>query len=168
MMNKALILATMLKLPQWHLDHDTVEERTALLDPVAQVISEETRTPEEAAALIAHSNMETHYARLVLTGHCDQMPAGVRCDGGRARGPFQVHDYCKAAWRYPDGTVDSYRGGARCILATLRLGMERCHGDWVGAFAGLRGAPVCVWERAPAYAQKQQVILQWWRTGVVH
>lgn len=159
-MNKAKILAVMLKMPQWHLDHDTVEERTALLDPLAQVISEKAKSYEEAAALIAHSNTETGYARLVLTGHCDQMPEGVRCDNGRARGPFQVHAFCVEAWKHPDGTIESYRGAADCILRSLRFGFRRCH-TWSGAFSGLRGAPVCTWERAARYvdAQNRAIVL---------
>jgi hypothetical protein len=166
MVTKALVLATMLRLPQWHMDTDTPEERKALLDPLAQVISEEARNPEEAAALIAQSSKETHYARLVLTGHCNKMPKGIRCDEGRAVGPFQVHKWCKEAWQHPAHTIESYRGGARCLLRGLRFGLRNCN-SWIGAFAGLRGIPVCTWSRAEAYMYRQQTVLKWWRTGVV-
>jgi hypothetical protein len=165
-MNVEVILATLLYLTPWHLDHDTVEERTALLRPLAQALVATTKDPEEMAALIAQPYMETKFARLVMTGHCDQMPAGIRCDGGRARGPFQVHGFCKAAWSVPDGTVESYRAGAACVRSTMRLGKMRCH-TWDGAFAALQGTGNCKWDRADAYTKQQNQILTWWKTGVV-
>jgi hypothetical protein len=165
-MTRAKILAALLRLPQSFLDHDTPEERIELLTPVSESIFLEARNDEEAAALIAHSWNETKNARLVLTGHCDQMPKGQQCDGGKARGPFQVHRWCTDAWEVPDGTLESYRAGAHCVLKTLRFGYAHCH-TWEGAFAGLRGQAVCDWDRSEAYAKVQKQVLVWWRTGVV-
>ena len=165
-MTRAKILPALLRLPQWSLDHDTNEERIELLTPVAEAIHLEAHSAEEAAALISHSWKETKNARLVLTGHCDQMPKGQQCDGGKARGPFQVHRWCTAAWDFPDGTLDSYRGGAHCVLRALRFGYINCH-TWEGAFAGLRGKVVCDWDRAPSYVETQTLVLVWWRTGVI-
>jgi hypothetical protein len=157
----AVVLSAMLRLAPWHGDHDTSEERVALVSPVAEAISATARTPEEAAALIAVAWSETKFARLVLTGHCDQMPSGTRCDRGNARGPWQVHKWCTAAWTPPDGSLESYLAAARCDLRALRGGLARC-ASWSGAFAGLLGRPVCAWDRAASYEQVQRTVLGWW------
>lgn len=166
MVTKSLILATLLKLPQWHLDTISYEDRVKLLTPLAEVISSEAKTVDEAAALTAHTSKETNFAVLVLTGRCNEMPKGIDCDAGKARGPFQVHKHCVEAWRHTDGSIESYREGARCALRILRRGLKSC-GNWTGAFAAMRGMPVCTSARAPAYVAQQQQVLTWWKTGVV-
>ena len=148
------ILAVMLALPQWHLDsHETVDERALLLAPVASVIATESGGDLQlAAAMIANAHHESaSFARAVLEGRCDEMPAGVQCDHGRARGAWQVwRVFCPAAYAHPAGSLESLRAEGACVARGLRGGRLRC-GSWEGAFAGLGGGARC---SSPTAARK--------------
>ena len=161
-MTPAVILAALLRLAPWHQDHDAPEARRALLEPIAAAIAATARSREEAAALVAVGWSETKFARAVLEGHCDRMPAGSRCDHGRARGPWQVHAWCRDAWALPDGSPEAYTPAARCVLRALRGGLQRCS-SWHGAMAALLGGGGCRdFARADAYEQTMRTVLGWW------
>jgi hypothetical protein len=96
-------------------------ERAARLTVLAEDIADVTRDDHEAARLVALGVHETHFARNVQTGHCELMPAGERCDHGRARGVWQFHARtCPAAYRFAAGTPESWRAEALCAARLMR------------------------------------------------
>lgn len=112
-MSPDAVLAVLLSLPQYTGDRfadPTLEDRARLLRPVAVAIAEVARNRTEAAALIALAKHETNLARYVLDGYCEQGPVGARCDGGRARGAWQVHSWCRALWAVPENVRDAPPG----------------------------------------------------------
>jgi hypothetical protein len=68
------------------------------------------------------------------------MPAGSRCDEGRATGVYQVHGHCRNAWTAPthDERLDA---GARCAVRGARHGSTVC--GIRGAFGFQTGTRVC-------------------------
>ena len=158
------IVAAMLSLPQYHGDRfaDTAEQRAALYRPVAEAISAVSHSRAEAAALIALGYHETAFARYVLDGHCEQGPVGARCDGGRARGAWQVWAWCRPLWAGPENAPGRHLAGARCAAGLLRSSRAACarvcrqtgsgcaaHKAMFSGYAG-RG---CEWPRAAVRVQ---------------
>lgn len=140
-MNPTLILVALLALPPSRFDRNLSQaERAYLLAPVALAISEAAHDVREVAELEELGRAETNYASLVMTGHCDEMPAGERCDHGHARGPWSVHDWCKRGWAYADGSLESLEEQARCAVHMLRYqasrGREHAPTPLHAAFAG--------------------------------
>jgi hypothetical protein len=121
------VLAAALSLPHYMGDRvDTPEQRERLYRPVAEAIAEASRTNVEASMLVALAHHESGFARFVIEGRCTQGPPGQRCDGGRARGVFQLHESaCREAWGLVDGSVESIRAEARCAIRLLRWNAER-------------------------------------------
>lgn len=159
----APVLAAMLSLAPYTADRAaTADEREALLQPLAYEISMVSRTPSEGALLVAVAFHESGFARYVLTGHCSEGPPGQRCDGGKARGPWQLHrQACPAAW----GPTGDLRTEATCALALLRWGGQQCREHArtpvlgaVGMFAG-RG---CHWSGAETRAKTATTLLAAW------
>lgn len=113
----AIILRVMLSLPQaWEDRTETPEQRAELLAPLAAAIADESRSTAEAAALIAISSQESGgFARWIVEGRCHERPS--KCDHGRARGPFQVHAWCKAT---------DLRGETACAASAYRYALARC------------------------------------------
>ena len=144
-----LILAAWAILPTWHQDRDeTPEARDALRLPVAEAICRATKDPRERRFLAAQAYAETKLARAVIEERCHDMPEGVRCDEGRARGPWQVHGHCRAAWDSP--TPDArLEAGAQCALRNWRYGVARCKTDAGGFASQAGGIPRCnaAWAR---------------------
>lgn len=153
-MFKEAILAVMTSMPSWKGDvGETPEQRLALYDPTARAIliaANETDHPVRAASvLLALYENESMGARYVLEGRCLDGPKDMRCDYSAlkrrplARGPFQVREWCKEAWSYPDGSFASILGGARCALHYVGRGIKRCSRSakavWAAAFATYRG-----------------------------
>jgi len=160
----APILAAMLALPQYAGDRgETLEQRTELYRPVAAVIAETARSREAAAALVALAWHETKFARAVIEGHCDRMPADSRCDHGRARGVFQLWAVaCRSAWALPEGSPESLRAEARCAIGNLYSARNRCAVRAAdinaGMFSGYRGAS-CLWPAAARRVQTMREVL---------
>jgi hypothetical protein len=83
------------------------------------------------------------------------MPAGQRCDGGRARGLFQLHlAACRKAYEWPDGTIESFREEVRCVDRQLRhhasrvmYDLKACSEPDRAAFTGYAGRR-CDWKGA--------------------
>lgn len=121
------ILAVLLSRPASHTDVDaSVSAREARLRPVAMAIAGAVKTEDEASAMLALGEHETHYAEHVLGGHCELMPKGERCDGGRARGPWQVHrDACPVSWQFAPGDVNSLPVEAGCAIRLMRWNAQR-------------------------------------------
>jgi hypothetical protein len=113
-----LILAALLAFPAYHGDHETGEAREARLAPYAAGIARHARTADEAAAMVAIGQHESRWAAYVTDGRCHEGPAGQRCDNGRARGPWQLHGWCKA--KTPDGE-------AECAARLLRYARGHEH-----------------------------------------
>ncbi|HEX7671403.1 MAG TPA: hypothetical protein VF395_17540 [Polyangiaceae bacterium] len=125
--SSAAVLAAALSLSQYVGDKvDTPEGRETLYRPVAEAIAEVARTNVEASMLLALAFHESGLARFVIEGRCADGPPGQRCDGGRARGVFQLHESaCREAWKLEDGSVPSIRAEARCAIRLLRWNADR-------------------------------------------
>jgi hypothetical protein len=121
------VLAAALSLSPYVADRvDTPEQRSTLYRPVAEAIAEVARTKFEASILVALAFHESGFARFVIEGRCSEGPPGQRCDGGKARGVFQLHEAaCHEAWELKDGSVESIRAEARCAIRLLRWNAER-------------------------------------------
>ena len=138
-----IILRVMLKQPPSALDKkDTPEQREELYRPVARAIALASQgSLTMAAALVSQSWHETKWARYVLEGRCKDGPPGARCDwnkfrrGPMARGPWQIHNWCKDAWNAVDGSSESYEAGAACEVRLIKYHYKQCK-TWEGAFAG--------------------------------
>lgn len=153
------VLVVLLSLPQYRGDihaDPTVEDRTRLLRPVAEAIAEVSKTRTEAAVLVALAQHETTLARYVLDGACYQGPVGARCDGGKARGAWQVHSWCKPLWAGPENAPGRHLAGARCAVSLLRKGRAQC-GSLAGAFGVYAGAG-CKWRGGPGRARTVAVM----------
>lgn len=152
-MTTEVVLIAMLRLSPFFTDKgESLEARKAFLLPTAQAIASVATSAEEAAALIALGHAESKFARAVLEGRCTDMPRGMQCDHGKARGAWQVWSWCKA--------IDQ-AGEARCVLSQMRLGKSRC-ADWNGAFAAGIGKGGCQWSGAPKRVQVMRSILRDW------
>src|SRR5690606_3297665 len=149
-----MIMTVMLAMPPGIGDeHATEEERRTFLEPVAaaihQVATESPAPIRTASILLALGRNETRFARYVIEGRCQDGPPGMRCDWSRrlnrpvARGPFQVHPWCKAAWAPPETSLESLVAGARCAVSYVNRALRRClkskYEAWPGAFAVYRG-----------------------------
>lgn len=153
------VLAVLLTLPQYTGDRfadPTIEDRARLLRPVAVAIAEVSKNRTEAAALVALAKHETNLARYVLDGFCEQGPVGARCDGGRARGAWQVHSWCRALFAGPENAPGRHLAGAQCAIRLLRSGRQQC-GSLAGAFGVYAGAG-CKWRGGKQRAQTVAVI----------
>jgi hypothetical protein len=137
----AILLRILLALPVWHQDADlSPDARAELYRPVAASICRVGKTPQEQAWLAAQAYSETKLAKAVLEGRCADMPAGSRCDEGRATGVYQVHGHCRNAWTAPthDERLDA---GAKCALRTAKYGVTMC--GLAGSFGFQTGRRVC-------------------------
>ena len=136
------ILAAALSLSRYVGDRsDTPEQRSSLYRPVAEAIAEVARSKFEASMLVALAFHESGLARFVIEGRCSDGPPGQRCDGGKARGVFQLHEAaCHDAWEREDGSIESIRAEAHCAIRLLRWNAERGQGHAASrahaAFAG--------------------------------
>ena len=163
------ILAAMISLTQYGGDvHvDPPEDRARLYMPTARAISAVAANRTEAAALISLGYHETAFARYVLQGFCEQGPVGAQCDGGRARGPWQVWAWCTKAWDGPDGTERAIYEGAKCAIVLLRRSRTDCARicqatgsgckPMIAAFSGYAGRG-CEWPRAAVRVQTMALI----------
>lgn len=148
----AVATAAMLRLAPSHVDrNEPLEARQVRTERVARAAVAAARNRLELALLLAYGARESHYASLVVEGHCDRMPAGERCDRGSARGPWSIHPWCRAAYAFPAGSDESLAREALCALGQARSGMVRCRAHAAtplhGAFAALAAAP-CSWSGA--------------------
>jgi hypothetical protein len=142
-----LVLAVMLAMPSFTGDRsETAEQRAELYYPIATAIAEVARSRSEVAILISLSWHETKWARAVVEGRCGEMPAGQRCDGGKARGPWQLHlEACRTAYALPEASAGSIQAEAQCAIRLLRFSAERGKSHtatpWHSAFAGYAARP---------------------------
>jgi hypothetical protein len=155
-MSPEIILKAMLSLPVYDGDRsDSVESRVELYQPIAEAISNVAKTPEETAALLSMAENETHFARYVLEDRCSDGPRGQRCDHGHARGPWQVHSWCR-------GGLEQQ---AHCALQLLNSGYSRCGEGWYGAFTGTRGTKSCSWPPAFKRVHTMRIVLEEFQHG---
>lgn len=153
------VLAAMERQPQAWIDRaDGPAARRELYRPVAQTIVTVAGSREVAAALIELGWKEVKWARAVLEGHCERMPKGQRCDGGYARGPWQVHGWCRRGWALPDGSYEALEEQGRCAVRMLLGKRATCRRGWEGAFSGYAG-PSCAWPPAQKRAEEMREVL---------
>lgn len=154
MIEAAVVAAWILSRPAW-IDRDlTHEQRAPMVERYARAAVAEASSTWELAALLAHGWDDTKFAYLVLTNRCSEMPEGQRCDDGRARGPYSVHESaCPDAYRYPATSMASVRAETRCAISLLYFHRHRCRDraltPMMGAFAGMGGVR-CTSDRAAA------------------
>lgn len=148
-MNPSLVLAVLLSLPHYTGDRsDTPEERAALLGPVASAIAAAAKNEREAAVLVTLGFHESAFARYVVEGRCKDGPPGAQCDGGLARGPWQVHSWCRPLWTAQDGSSEALHAGALCAVRLTRTAYVKCGRTWEGLFSGYRRLDRCKWSGA--------------------
>lgn len=144
------VLPILLLLPAyWPERHQDPAIRRGHLDAVATAIDAACAkppaplsVPECTAALATLGDAETHFANFVIEGHCH----GHQCDGGLARGPWQLHHLaCPALWHTPRGSVAALKAGAKCAAVRFAAAKVHCHHGWIGAFAGYRSFNQCTW-----------------------
>ncbi len=126
----------------------------------------------EAATLMALAYHESKLARLIMEGHCDQLPKGMRCDNGKALGVWQLHERaCPAAWALatpnggPEGQRESLHEQAKCAINLLRWNAKRGKGaapsELRAAFAGY-AARAWDWEGAEVREKTVERLLRRW------
>lgn len=142
----------MLSLRQaWEDRAETAEQRSALLQPWAEAIADESRTVQEAAALIAIAHEESGgFARDIVEGGCSKRRKlhASACDHGRARGPFQVHPWC---------TATGPAGETACAASAYRYSIQHCH-DPLHAFGHYATGNTCT--AMPARETTRLVVLR--------
>ena len=160
---KEAILTVLMALAPHHTDKALSDaERRAMLEPVAEAISDASRQEiDTAGALIALGQHETHYARYILENRCKDGPKGSQCDldkdgNPRAAGPWQL-------WATACEDRTTLASQAQCAARRLRGERERCKGRhpaglWAGAFAGYRSI-VCDWAPAADRARTMQGVV---------
>lgn len=158
------VLNALLHIPTYGADrHEQPGERIALFWPVAQTIASVSKNKEERAAMVTLLKHESGGARYVLSGHCSQGPVGARCDHGHARGPFQVHSWCKDAYSVNEDSPESLQAGALCAIHMLRAAKYRCasrNSDLLaGMFSGYRSSS-CTWPPARDRAHTMRAVLE--------
>lgn len=116
-----------------------------------------------AARVIALGEAESHFARYVMDGRCQDGPKGSRCDPlhGRAQslGPWQQRRRaCPRAWAAPLGSIEQLREQAKCADRLLRGASARCMrrgavDPEAAGFAGYRGID-CEWSGGARRARR--------------
>ena len=169
-MTAKAILALLLALPRYSADTETAEQRTKRLETVAtsiDVVSESATCsgryegkegckrfwPLSAKALqrllITEGFFETGFAQRVHEGHCLKH----ECDGGRARGPWQLQRNGLMpieAWeKMTDDGEESTRVGAFYAARKLAQDLNACQ-SMEGAIARYATGSSCTWSGAPA------------------
>lgn len=144
----AVILSFLLARPVAWSDRElTIEQRQALLMPVAVAISLASHSYVDAAALLATGGYESGFVSVIVTGG-DCAKAGFSCDSGKARGVWQEHaEACREAYRYKAGSEDSTRAEARCAIGLIRGAEARCH-SLGGAYSLYATGHSCHWSGA--------------------
>lgn len=157
----AAILSVLLSHPSWTDRHATPEQRRVALEPVAIAIAEASRDRGDAAMLVALGLHESGFATGVVHGVCRK----GECDGGRARGAWQLHAAaCREAYAFDAGTEESIAAEARCAIRQLRYHGFRCRdhalSPMVGGFSGYAtGGASCHWLGAEARARTTRRIV---------
>lgn len=141
-------------------------EREIRLHLAADAIAAAAKTRLEAAMLVALAFSETALSRDVQYGHCDALPAGQRCDNGKARGLFQLHEAaCPAAYALPIGSPESLKTEALCAIRLLRWNAQRGREHTLtpehAAFCGY-AAKSWEWKGADARVRTTREILARW------
>lgn len=127
MVSAAAIAAWLLGHPGYLDRNMPPEQRAPMVQRYADAMAAEDLNADEAATLLAQGYEDTKFAFLVLADRCDEMPAGQRCDGGKARGPFGLHrSACKSAYEHPAGSDESIQWEVRCTLGLLYFHSKRC------------------------------------------
>jgi hypothetical protein len=146
MATAAQILALLLSLQPYPGDKgESTEAREARLAPWAQALE---RYPADVqAAVITLGIHESHYAAYVTEGRCSERPKA--CDHGHAKGPYQLHSWCKA---------DDPAGQTACAASLIQSSFRRCD-TWAGAFGAYATGGRCVALDARATTRQRIIAL---------
>lgn len=137
------ILAVLLALPVYKHDHERAEEKRAQMSALASAIAEESRTPVEAAFLIAFGYSESGWSLDVHNGICPKYGCDRDRDGvARARSPWQLHrnGMNEDSWAQMVG-VENVEIQAHAAMRHARWALGKCDGDARCAFRLLGGLP---------------------------
>jgi hypothetical protein len=143
--------------PRSVFDEETPDEQSARLDAAADAIDRASRTPQEAAALLAIGGAESAFAEYVASGchYPDGIPDGAgHCDRGRSRSYWQLKvTACRSGWGHRRGSKAALDAFAVCARKRFLGALKRCDGrhpggKLAGAFAGYRSVD-CAWEGRP-------------------
>ena len=161
----AIVHDALMREPVFYLDRGMPEaERSALFVEHEKAIAEHARNLHEVAILIALGRHESGFASAVIRGHCDTLPAGMRCDRGKARGVYELHRAaCPEAYKFNEATPESINAETRCAIRHLRYfaakGKEHAINPMVAAFAGYAARPFS-WPGAEKRTETYRAILQ--------
>lgn len=156
-----LIHAVIVALPAFSLEPvpETPEDRSARLEIQAEahwqaaesrpVGYSQLQWAAVLSSLVWHESKQSLYVQSDL---CETGPVGMRCDSGKARSPYQLHQSaCPALWKLPKGDPAGIFVGAKCASRLLASAQRRCASraptNLMGAYSGYAGAS-CVWEPA--------------------
>ena len=165
------ITGALLSLPRFTLDTESEAERTARMHAVAEASARAVnravcagpwakddkcvrvwpgKSRDLLAAMIALGYHETRYSQAVQEGRCDELPKGMQCDHGHARGLWQQWETaCPEMWKTAPGSAEELEASAWCAATLLSRSYVVCSSDgegdaWAGAF-GRYGARGCSW-----------------------
>lgn len=105
---------------------------------------------ELSAGVLAIVEHESHSAAYVAEGRCHEGKPGERCDDGKARTVFQLHQQaCPAVWNTDPGSDAEMRAGAYCAARLLAGAVRFCSEpgqplNWTGAYGRYAGLG-CGW-----------------------
>lgn len=157
-----IVLAILLSLTPYKLDNETPTERKARLTVVADAIAKASKTPNDAAMLLALGWHESKFAEYVGNDRCEAVKWA--CDAGKARGYWQSHKLtCPKYWALPKRHPEATQAAAQCAVRRLRgFGVtcsRRGHDAASGSFAGWAGRG-CKWsgsaERVTTFRRMQR------------
>lgn len=102
-------------------------DRYNRLKPLAEAVKVVAATNEEAARLLATAYVESFFADYVGSDRCSDGPRGKdECDGGKARGFFQLHrSTCPVIWKMAP-SKERLILEATCALSYLEKSSRMC------------------------------------------
>jgi hypothetical protein len=164
-------------MPRSVFDEESDGEQRARLDAAAVAIDQASRTPQDAAALLAIGGAESAFAEYVGAGchYPDGIPEGAStCDRGKSRSYWQAKRVaCRAAWALPRGSDAALRAFAVCARKRFSGALTRCDGQHpsgdriAGGFAGYRSVD-CAWEGRDHDGARARARLYRLRLGQLH
>jgi len=165
------LLAILLSLQPFSGDSETTDQREARLGIVSDAISGMSErasctgsfakdegcsrvwdgSPKELAMLLVTIGYhETHFSKRIHEGRC----LVGECDGGAARGLWQLHQSSLCPWKawsqITDASPKATRLGAYSAAAVLGLGARKCKGSIEGAISIYATGSSCTWKGAKA------------------
>jgi hypothetical protein len=180
-----IILSALLALPRFSLDTESDSERLTRLGRIAVSIDQATlravcagvfqtedckRTwmgtrRQLAAAMVSLGWHESKYAQAIGEGRCHDLPKGMQCDNGHARGYWQSWKVaCPAAWQVEHGSPTELSESSWCAARLLSSAYRFCSDwehqpdPWARAFGRYAGRG-CSWIGGPPRVRTMRRVL---------